>query len=82
MSTAEKIYEQVKGLPQPVIKEILDFVEFVSRKADRPSTGEPADTAIATKWPDIVLKFKGEPDFPPFESARSQLVAPAEDPLS
>lgn len=36
----------------------------------------------ATKWPDNVLNFKGEPDFPPFESARSQLVAPAEDPLS
>lgn len=38
--------------------------------------------ANATEWPDIVLNFKGEPDFPPFESARSQLVAPAEDPLS
>jgi predicted transcriptional regulator len=33
-------------------------------------------------WSDAVLSWQGEPDFPPFESQRSKLMSPAEDPLA
>lgn len=42
MSTAEKIYQHVKALPEPVAQEVLDFVEFVESRSQR--TG--ADTSI------------------------------------
>ncbi len=35
----------------------------------------------ANQWPTSVQKFKGVSDFPPFESHRSELTNPAEDPL-
>jgi predicted transcriptional regulator len=33
-------------------------------------------------WSDAVLSWQGEPNFPPFESHRSALRSPAEDPLA
>ena len=36
MNTAEKIYEHVKALPEPVVQEILDFVEFIEMKLSQP----------------------------------------------
>ena len=38
MSTAEKIYEHVKTLPEPAVQEVLDFVEFVEAKLGRSGT--------------------------------------------
>ncbi len=35
MNTAEKIYKQVKALPEPAAREILDFVEFIGMKQNR-----------------------------------------------
>ncbi len=35
MNTAEKIYEQVRALPEPAAREILDFVEFIGMKQSR-----------------------------------------------
>ena len=38
MSTADAIYKAVKPLPEPLAREVLDFVEFVrtrSQTADR-----------------------------------------------
>ncbi len=29
MTTTEKLYEALKGLPEPVIDELLDFAEFL-----------------------------------------------------
>ena len=29
MTTAEKLYETVKNLPEPIIAELLDFAEFL-----------------------------------------------------
>jgi hypothetical protein len=34
------------------------------------------------KWPDCIMNFKGDPDFPPFESFRENLLPPKEDPLA
>ena len=32
MTTAEKLYETVRDLPEPMLAEILDFAEFLRRK--------------------------------------------------
>lgn len=42
MSTAEKIYEHVKALPEPVVLEILDFVEFLEARSRRSGTDASA----------------------------------------
>ena len=34
------------------------------------------------QWPEKILKFKGISDFPAFESYRSELDTPQEDPLA
>lgn len=34
------------------------------------------------EWPEIILKFKGEKNFPAFENYRDELQTPKEDPLA
>lgn len=34
------------------------------------------------QWPEAVLQFKGEADFPAFETYRNELQIPKEDPLA
>ena len=35
MSIADQIYEQVKALPDPLAREVLDFVAFLRDRGDR-----------------------------------------------
>lgn len=35
MSIADKIYEQVKTLPEPLAREVLDFVAFLRERRGR-----------------------------------------------
>ncbi len=35
MSIAEMVYEQVKALPEPLAREVLDFVGFLRERRDR-----------------------------------------------
>ncbi len=35
MGIAERIYEQVKALPEPLAREVLDFVAFLRERGDR-----------------------------------------------
>ena len=35
MSIADQIYEQVKMLPEPLAREVLDFVVFLRERRDR-----------------------------------------------
>ncbi len=35
MSIADIIYEQVKALPEPLAREVLDFVRFLRERQDR-----------------------------------------------
>ncbi len=79
MNTAEKIYEQVKALPEPAAQEILDFVEFVRGKTISQITNE---TTAVSQWPNIVLDYRGVAEFAPFEAGRNLLLALNEDPLS
>jgi hypothetical protein len=32
MTTAEKLYQVTKGLPEPILAELLDFAEFLSQR--------------------------------------------------
>jgi hypothetical protein len=53
MSIADMVYEQVKTLPEPLAREVLDFVGFLRERRDR---GEWRDlmnaqaTALAPVW--------------------------------
>lgn len=79
MNTAEKIYEHVKALPEPVALEILDYVKFVRGKTISPLTNGPTAVAASFRWPKIVLDYQGDPGFIPFESWRNKLLPPNED---
>ena len=35
MSIADIVYQQVKSLPEPLAREVLDFVEFLRERQDR-----------------------------------------------
>lgn len=35
MSIADKVYEQVKTLPEPLAREVLDFVAFLREQRER-----------------------------------------------
>ena len=47
MSTAERIYEEVKTLPEDAAREVLDFVELL--KARHAGQGETARTLSAAE---------------------------------
>lgn len=82
MNTAEKIYENVKMLPEPAVQEVLDFVEFLkNRLAQTKKYGDTSQTEYKL-WPDIILSYDGEPDMPPFELSRAHLLPPLDDPLT
>lgn len=40
MNTAEMIYEQVKTLPEPLAREVLDFVGYLTMKAQHEEIGD------------------------------------------
>jgi hypothetical protein len=89
MSIAERIYQQVKGLPDSAAKEILDFTELIgsrlARQQGEAAGGWQARTEAegdAEGWPEVVLTFEGLPDAEPFERDRAELLPPAEDPLA
>jgi hypothetical protein len=49
MSLAELVYEQVKTLPEPLAREVLDFVAFLRKRGER--TQWPAQaTSLAQVW--------------------------------
>jgi hypothetical protein len=35
MTIADAVYEQVKALPEPLAREVLDFVAFLRQRRDR-----------------------------------------------
>lgn len=35
MSLADQVYEQVKALPEPLIREVLDFITFARERVER-----------------------------------------------
>ena len=35
MSIAELVYQQVKALPEPIAREVLDFIGYLRERSDR-----------------------------------------------
>jgi len=53
MSIADVVYEQVKALPEPLAREVLDFVGFLRERGDRAEWRDlmKAQTgALASVW--------------------------------
>ncbi len=50
MMVAERIYQNVQKLPEPLQAEVLDFVEYLLLKAERAATPEDDN-----EWADISL---------------------------
>jgi hypothetical protein len=55
MSIADLVYEQVKTLPDPLAREVLDFVGFLHERRDR------------AEWRDL-MKAQTESLAPPWDS--------------
>jgi len=66
MSLAEKVYEEVRRLPEPLAKEVLDFVEYlevkhgltdrtaeVLKQAQEPSMARVWDNSEDEIWNDL-----------------------------
>lgn len=47
MSVAERLYEAAKDLPEPLIKEALDFVLFLRTQAERTALRDLMDAQLA-----------------------------------
>ena len=47
MRVSEKIYEEVKKLPEPLQAEVLDFVQYLVSKMEKESTPENGLTAAS-----------------------------------
>jgi len=53
MSIAEQIYEQVKALPEPLVREVLDFVSFLRERQERKEWGDlmnAQSASLAAIW--------------------------------
>jgi hypothetical protein len=53
MSIADLVYEQVKTLPEPLAREVLDFVGFLRERRDRAEWRDLMDAqanALAPVW--------------------------------
>ena len=53
MTLAEMVFEQVKGLPDPLAREVLDFAAFLAGRDERASWRDlmnAQETALATVW--------------------------------
>jgi hypothetical protein len=53
MSIAELVYEQVKTLPEPVAREVLDFIGYLRDRGERRDWRDlmnAQSTALASVW--------------------------------
>ena len=60
MGYAEKIYERVKCLPDPVAEEVLDFAEFVAgrRQSEAAPVGKDEQTNNRARVEQIFAKYQ------------------------
>lgn len=60
MSIADVVYEQVKALPEPLAREVLDFVGFLRERGDR------------AQWRDL-MKAQTDPLAPLWDNPEEQV---------
>jgi len=59
MRVSERIYEEVKKLPEPLQAEVLDFVQYVASRMQRESTSDNELTAASLS---LSLAMRGMED--------------------
>jgi hypothetical protein len=56
MTVADLIYQQVKALPEPLAREVLDFVGFLHERRDRAEWRDLVDAqaaSLASVWDNV-----------------------------
>jgi len=56
MNTAEIIYERIKNLPEPLAREVLDFVNFIILKKERTESENlifAQQTSLSCIWENV-----------------------------
>lgn len=62
MTTTEKLYKTVQGLPEPIIAELLDFAEFLREKMLHGQTNPSNELLIDLKGGlENSVTFAGDP---------------------
>jgi hypothetical protein len=59
MKVSERIYQEVKELPEPLQAEVLDFIQYLASRAERKST--PKDE-LASENLSLSLAMRGMED--------------------
>ncbi len=59
MRVSERVYEEVKKLPEPVQAEVLDFVQYLASKMEREST---PDNELTSARLSLSLAMRGMED--------------------
>ncbi len=53
MSIAELVYEQVRSLPEPLAREVLDFIDYLREQGERRAWRDlmtAQSTSLASVW--------------------------------
>ena len=56
MTIADIVYEQVKVLPEPLAREVLDFVSYLRERGERPEWRDLMDAqggSLAAVWDNV-----------------------------
>jgi hypothetical protein len=77
----QQIVADLRKLDDFRLKEVLDFIAWISRKKPE-KRPDLKDTPPPALWPPEIMAFQGIPDLPPFESYRGELRLPQADPLA
>jgi hypothetical protein len=51
MTIADMVYEQVKALPEPLAREVLDFVSYLRERGERPEWRDLMNAQAASLAP-------------------------------
>jgi hypothetical protein len=52
MSTREQLHDEIETIPEPLLHEVLDFVQFIKRRAslDRLEVAIASESALRKDW--------------------------------
>jgi hypothetical protein len=53
MSIADLVYEQVKTLPEPLAREVLDFVAFLRERGERRNLMAAQSASLTPVWDNV-----------------------------
>jgi len=50
MITADKIYQELCALPEPIAREVLDFVKFLKQKSEQENLVRAQESSMQALW--------------------------------